>query len=164
MAGASGGSGGSAPYTRPEDAAHGRTGARPGHPQITHVRLADLPTLPDGEAAWTPVRHALHIAAFGVNAYTAQRSGAVVIEEHDESDSRHEELYVVLTGRAEFTIDGESFDAPPGTLVAIRDPDLQRVAHARQAQTTVLAVGGVAGEAFEPRDWEQRGAEAFEQS
>ena len=126
---------------------------------FTLVAVTDLPTLPDGEAAWAPVRHALDIAAFGVNAFTAQRSGAVVIEDHDESDSRHEELYVVLTGLAEFTIGGESFDAPAGTLVAVRDPDLRRVARAGQAQTTVLAVGGVVGEAFEPRDWEARGAE-----
>jgi len=126
---------------------------------FTRVAVTDLPTVPDGEAAWAPVRHALDIAAFGVNAFTAQRSGAVVIEDHDESDSRHEELYVVLTGLAEFTIGGESFDAPAGTLVAVRDPDLRRVARAGQAQTTVLAVGGVVGEAFEPRDWEARGAE-----
>ena len=126
---------------------------------FTRVTLADLPTLPDGEAAWAPVRHALDIAAFGVNAFTAARSGAVVIEDHTESDSRHEELYVVLTGRAEFTIGANSFDAPAGTLVAVRDPDLRRVARATQAQTTVLAVGGVVGEAFEPREWEAHGAE-----
>jgi mannose-6-phosphate isomerase-like protein (cupin superfamily) len=126
---------------------------------FTRVAVTDLPTLPDGEAAWAPVRHALDIAAFGVNAFTAQRSGAVVIEDHDESDSRHEELYVVLTGRAEFTIGDESFDAPAGTLVAVRDPDLRRVARAGQAQTTVLAVGGTRGQAFEPREWEARGAE-----
>ena len=126
---------------------------------FTRVAVTDLPTLPDGEAAWAPVRHALDIAAFGVNAFTAQRSGAEVIEDHDESDSRHEELYVVLTGRAEFTVGDATFDAPAGTLVAVRDPDLRRVARASQAQTTVLAVGGVVGEAFEPRDWEARGAE-----
>ena len=126
---------------------------------FTRVAVTDLPTLPDGEAAWAPVRHALDIAAFGVNAFTAQRSGAVVIEDHHESDSRHEELYVVLTGRAEFTIGDESFDAPAGTLVAVRDPDLRRVARAGQAQTTVLAVGGTRGQAFAPREWEARGAE-----
>jgi hypothetical protein len=126
---------------------------------FTRVAVTDLPTLPDGEAAWAPVRHALDIAAFGVNAFTATRSGADVIEDHDESDSRHEELYVVLTGRAEFTVGGETFDAPAGTLVAVRDPDLRRVARASQARTTVLAVGGTRGHAFEPREWEARGAE-----
>jgi len=126
---------------------------------FTRVAVTDLPTLPDHGAAWAPVRHALDIAAFGVNAFTAAHSGAEVIEDHDESDSRHEELYVVLTGRAEFTVGDETFDAPAGTLVAVRDPDLRRVARATQAQTTVLAVGGVVGEPFEPREWESRGAE-----
>ena len=126
---------------------------------FTRVAVTDLPTLPDGEAAWAPVRHALDIAAFGVNAFTARRSGAEVIEDHDESDSRHEELYVVLTGRAEFTVGDQTFDAPAGTLVAVRDPDVRRVARASQAQTTVLAVGGVVGEAFKPREWEARGAD-----
>jgi len=127
----------------------------------TRVALADLPTLPDGEAVWAPVRHALDIESFGVNAFTAARSGGIVIEDHDESGSRHEELYVVLSGRAEFTIGDESFEAPAGSLVAVRDPDLRRVARAAQAQTTVLAVGGVVGGAFEPREWEARGAEAL---
>jgi quercetin dioxygenase-like cupin family protein len=126
---------------------------------FTRVAVTDLPTLPDGEAAWAPVRHVLDIAAFGVNAFTAQRSGGEVIEDHDESDSRHEELYVVLTGRAEFTVGDETFDAPAGTLIAVRDPELRRVARATQAQTTVLAVGGARGQAFEPREWEARGAE-----
>ena len=126
---------------------------------FTRVAVTDLPTLPDHGAAWAPVRHALDIAAFGVNAFTASDSGAEVIEDHDESDSRHEELYVVLTGRAEFTVGDESFEAPAGTLVAVRDPDLRRVARATQPRTTVLAVGGVVGEAFEPRPWESRAAE-----
>ena len=128
----------------------------------TRVALADVPTLPDGEAAWAPVRHALDIEAFGVNAFTAARSGSVVIEDHDESESQHEELYVVLTGHAEFTIDGEQVDAPAGTLVAVRDPALRRVARATQAQTTVLAVGAAVGAAFEPLEWERRGAAAFD--
>jgi hypothetical protein len=120
----------------------------------TRVTLADLPALPrPDDRTWSPVRHALGIDAFGVNAYTAARSGGVVIDEHDEADSRHEELYVVLTGAAEFTVDGDTFDAPAGTLVLVRDPGLVREARATRAQTSVLCVGGVDG-SFEPRDWE----------
>jgi hypothetical protein len=120
----------------------------------THVTLADLPSLPRPEGrSWAPVRHALGIDAFGVNAYTAARSGGVVIDPHDESDSRHEELYVVLSGTASFTIAGDTFDAPAGSLVLVRDPALQREAVATQAQTAVLCVGAVAG-SFEPQPWE----------
>ncbi len=121
----------------------------------TRVTLADLPSLPrPGARRWSPVRHALGIDAFGVNAYTAPFSGGEVIDAHDESDSRHEELYVVLSGAATFTVDGDTFEAPAGTLVLVRDPDLVREAIATQAQTTVLCVGSVPGAAFEPRPWE----------
>jgi tetratricopeptide (TPR) repeat protein len=80
-----------------------------------------------------------------------------VVEEHDESGSGaggHEELYVVLRGRATFTIDGEAVDAPAGTLVFLRDPALRRVAFAEEDGTVVLAVGGEPGRAYEISPWE----------
>src|SRR5262249_28612606 len=65
--------------------------------------------------------------------------------------SGHEELYLVLTGRATFTVAGEEIDAPPGTLVFVRDPAEKRGAVALDAGTTVLAVGGKPGAAHQPR-------------
>ena len=120
----------------------------------TRVTLSDLPSFDrPGDRTWSPVRHVLDIDAFGVNAYTAPRSGGVVIDAHDEADSRHVELYAVMSGAASFTVAGDTFKAPAGTLVLVRDPELTRQAVATQAQTTVLCLGGVAG-AFEPRPWE----------
>ena len=69
------------------------------------------------------MRRTLGIGAFGINAYTAN-AGELVVEEHDETGAgagHHEELYVVVTGRATFTVDGESFDAPIGTMVFLPD-------------------------------------------
>ena len=61
---------------------------------------------------------AFGIQAFGINAYTAEKAGDVVVEEHDEKGDGgaggHEELYVVVSGRARFTLAGESVDAPAG--------------------------------------------------
>ena len=51
---------------------------------------------------WRPVRRHFDIQAFGVNAYTAEEAGQRVVEEHREEDG-HEELYVVVSGRATFT-------------------------------------------------------------
>jgi quercetin dioxygenase-like cupin family protein len=120
----------------------------------TRVTLADLPALPrPGERVWSPVRHALGISSFGVNAYTAARAGGEVIDPHDEADSRHEELYVVLRGAARFTVAGDSFHAPAGALVWVSDPGLERSAVATEDDTTVLCLGGVAGD-FDPRPWE----------
>jgi hypothetical protein len=83
-----------------------------------------------------------------------------VIEEHDElgaaGTGRHQELYVVLTGRARFTLDGEERDAPAGTLVFIGEPDVVRGAVAAEPNTTVLAIGARPGVAFSVSPWEFR--------
>ena len=46
---------------------------------------------------------------FGLNAYSAAAPGDELIEDHVEGDESggHQELYVVLQGRARFAIDGE---------------------------------------------------------
>ena len=56
---------------------------------------------------WRPVRRRLGITAFGINAYTGE-PGENVVEKHDEERLGHEELYVVVSGRARFELDGES--------------------------------------------------------
>lgn len=120
------------------------------------VRLDELERIP-GEFETIPIRLPLGIRAFGVNAYGSPAAGGQVIEEHDELGSgagHHEELYVVLTGRARFTLDGEEADAPAGTFVFVRDAAVRRAAVADEPETTVLVVGGISGQAFEPSPWE----------
>ena len=122
------------------------------------IRIDDIEPIPvvGGELQWRPVRRTLGIGAFGINAYTAS-AGELVVEEHDETGTgagHHEELYIVVTGRATFTVDGESFDAPVGTLIFLDDPKERRGARAVEDGTTVLAIGGVRGEPFEVSPWE----------
>jgi mannose-6-phosphate isomerase-like protein (cupin superfamily) len=99
-----------------------------------------------------PVRHHLGIAAFGTNAWTARNEGDRLMPEHQE-DEGIEELYVVLRGRARFEIDGDSVDAPQGTLVFVR-PEGNRSAFAEEAGTTVIAIGSKVGEPYEAGGWE----------
>jgi mannose-6-phosphate isomerase-like protein (cupin superfamily) len=101
---------------------------------------------------WRPVRRRFDIRSFGVNAYTAAEAGQRVVEEHREQDG-HEELYVVLAGRATFTVEGEEHDAPAGTLVHC-PPGTLRSAFAAEPQTTVLGIGAKPGVVFEPSGWE----------
>lgn len=119
------------------------------------ARIEDLERYPiagqDG-LTWRPVRRHFDIRAFGVNAYTAEEAGQRVVEEHRE-EGGHEELYVVITGRATFTLDGEEHDAPAGTLVHCT-PGTLRGAVAAEAGTTVLGIGAKPGEIFEPSGWE----------
>ena len=110
----------------------------------------------DVDADWKPVRHHLGVSAFGMNAYFGGEEGKVVIEEHDESDIRHQELYFVASGRAEFTLGGETFDAPTGTFVFVEDPDVRRKAVTKERGTIVLAIGAAPGEAFTPSEWEKK--------
>ncbi len=110
------------------------------------AHLSDLESLPGpGTLRWTPVRRGFGITAFGVNAYTATEAGQDVVEEHTEQSLGHEELYVVIAGRATFELDGEELDAPAGTLVFLPDPAVKRGAKAAQPDTTVLAIGGEPG-------------------
>ncbi len=104
---------------------------------------------------WRPIRRRLGIRAFGMNAYTAEKAGDHVVEEHKEG-SGHEEVYIVLAGLARFTVGGDDFDAPAGTIVYLPDPEVLRSATSQQEGTTVLAVGGWPEKAFEPSGWEWR--------
>ena len=122
------------------------------------VRIDEIAPVPvvDGELQWRPLRRTLGIEAFGINAYTAS-AGELVVEEHDETGAgagHHEELYIVVTGRATFTVDGEEIDAPVGTCVFLDKPEERRGARALEDGTTVLAIGGVRGEAFKVSPWE----------
>ena len=104
---------------------------------------------------WRPIRRRLGIRAFGMNAYTAEKVGDLVVEEHKEG-SGHEEVYVVLSGLARFTIDGEERDAPAGTILYLPNPEALRSATSQEEGTTVLAIGGWPDKAFEPSGWEWR--------
>jgi tetratricopeptide (TPR) repeat protein len=120
------------------------------------ARLDDLERLPvlDGELMWRPIRRRFDIRGFGVNAYSAERAGDRVVEEHTERVNRHEELYVVIAGRATFTLDGDEVDVPAGSLVHLPDPEVRRGAVAAEAGTTVLAIGARPGVPFQPSGWE----------
>ena len=103
------------------------------------------------------IREHFGIEAFGVNTFRGDEAGGQVIGEHTEVGSTtksHEELYLVMSGHATFTVGGEQVDAPVGTLVFVRDPDVRRGAVAREAGTTVLVIGAPRGEPFTVSPWE----------
>lgn len=119
------------------------------------ARIDDLESFPIPEQqglTWRPVRRHFGISSFGVNAYTATESGQRLVEEHREQDG-HDELYVVLAGRATFTLEGDEHDAPAGTLVHC-PPGTLREAFAAEPGTTVLGVGAKPGEAYQASGWE----------
>ena len=132
------------------------------------VHIADVATLEQVDPANVDIndcefhllRRHFDIRAFGVNAATGD-AGDEMIEPHHEADDEenqtngHEELFAVASGHAVFTVDGQDIDAPAGTLVFVRDPALIRSARATVDGTSILAVGGKPGVAWEMSRWEQ---------
>ena len=116
--------------------------------------LTGVESLPGpGSLRWTPLRKHFGITAFGINAYTATEAGQDVVEEHTEERLGHEELYLVVSGRATFVLDGDEVEVPAGSAVFLRDPAVKRYARAEEAGTTVVAVGGKPG-GHEVSAWE----------
>src|SRR5919206_2427192 len=115
------------------------------------VHLDAVPAGPDrgaGVGELKPVRRHLGITAFGANGRVAREAGEVLVMPHDEraggpyGTEGHEELYVVLRGRATFTLDGREVDAPAGTLLYVHDPAVARMAVPAEPDTAVLAISG----------------------
>jgi hypothetical protein len=111
------------------------------------VHLDELEKIDVAGVVFSPLRRELGVRAFGINAFSAREPGQQVVEEHDETGSGaggHEELYVVVSGHAVFTVDGEQVDAPAGTAVFVPGLASRRGAVASEPGTTVLVIGGPA--------------------
>jgi tetratricopeptide (TPR) repeat protein len=119
------------------------------------AHLDEIEEISDGRCPWRPVRHHFGITAFGVNAWTARHAGDRIINEHDETEEQdlQEELYLVQRGRATFELDGERVDAPADTIV-FAQPAVKRTAFAEESGTTIVALGGTPGKAYEPHGGE----------
>jgi mannose-6-phosphate isomerase-like protein (cupin superfamily) len=118
------------------------------------ARLEDVEEVTDGREPFRPVRHHFGITSFGVNAWTGHQVGDRILNEHEELEpDSDEELYLVLRGRAVFELDGDRVAAPEGTFV-FAPPGVKRTAFAEEAGTTVIALGGTPGKAYEPDGWE----------
>jgi hypothetical protein len=108
------------------------------------ARIDELERIDVAGVHWRPIRRRLGVQAFGINGYSAD-AGELLIEAHDETGSgagAHEELYVVVTGHARFTVAGEEIDAPAGTLVVVPELGDRREAVAVEDGTTAFVIGG----------------------
>ncbi len=116
------------------------------------AQLDEIDEISDGRCPSRPVRFHFGITSFGVNAWTGRETGDRIINEHDEADE-NEELYLVHSGRARFEFDGEPVDAPAGSFVFV-EPGVKRTAFAEEPGTTLVAIGGTPGQAYEPHGYE----------
>lgn len=103
---------------------------------------------------WKPVRRFFDIGSFGANLARATAAGDVLTHDHNEIGSRHEELFLVVSGHATYQVDGEEIDAPAGTFLYVPDPATTRGCVAKQAGTVMFVVGAEPGAAFVPSRWD----------
>jgi quercetin dioxygenase-like cupin family protein len=118
------------------------------------LSLDDLDRYPGehGAQVLRPLRRRLGFRPFGINCWEARSVGENVIEPHREPDG-DEELYIVLRGRATFTVGETTVAAPAGTLIHVPAGTF-RTAIAEEPDTLVLAAGARIGEAWSPAPWE----------
>lgn len=112
---------------------------------------ADVRTLgsawSNGPQGWRSIRRELEISSFGAAAVTAT-AGETAIDEHDEADSGHEELYLVATGAADFLVDGDQATLAAGDMVLV-PPESIRSAVATADDTLIYAFGAAPGKPYE---------------
>jgi hypothetical protein len=127
---------------------------------FTVAHIDDLVTLPYAEAPnteWKPVRRFFGIGSFGSNLFRATQAGDALTYDHTEIDgagTRHEELFLVVSGHATFRVAGQEIDAPAGTFLYVPDPATMRGAVAQEAGTVLFAVGAEPGAVYSPSDWD----------
>jgi hypothetical protein len=117
------------------------------------AHLDHIDSLPDGRYRYRPVRHHLGIQGFGVTAWVGAAAGDPIINEYDEDSEPTEELFIVVSGRAIFELEGEEVDTTCGTLVFTAQ-GTRRTAVAAEPATTILVVDGTPGKAYDASGWE----------
>jgi mannose-6-phosphate isomerase-like protein (cupin superfamily) len=106
---------------------------------------------PAPSPTWHAVRTVFRITAFGVAAAEAAR-GEALIWPHTEAHYGHEELYLVLEGRARFLFDDDSeVEVGPHDLLYVK-PKVGRGAIALETPTKLFIVGGRPG-VYDPPPW-----------
>ena len=126
----------------------------------TTAHIDDLPVEIDDDrptTEWKPVRRFFGIGSFGTNIARATQPGDVLNYDHTEVDdggTRHDELFLIVSWHATYRVDGKEIDAPAGTFIYVPDPATVRGAVAREAGTTMLAVGAEPGAVLTPSEWD----------
>jgi hypothetical protein len=124
------------------------------------AHIDDLPFEIDDDyptTEWKPLRRFFGIGSFGTNLARATKPGDVLTHDHSEivdGGTRHEELFLIVSGHATYRVDGKEIDAPAGTFLYVPDPQTMRGVVAREAGTVMLVVGGEPGTVFKPSEWD----------
>lgn len=100
---------------------------------------------------WSLARRSLGVNAFGINLVTI--SPGESIPEHDEVDRDQEEVFVVLSGTPQMSIDGNLTPAPAGTFCRV-DPEHKRtVVNSGDSAAELLIVSAPRSSGYTDMGW-----------
>jgi quercetin dioxygenase-like cupin family protein len=116
------------------------------------LHLQAVPETATSEGRWQALNPLLGVSTFGVNAVSIEPGEDIDIE-HSEVDSGHQEVYVVVTGRAGFRVGAEEFEAAPGDVVAAADPAETRSYWALEPGTRIVCFGAGPGAEHPYGEW-----------
>jgi uncharacterized cupin superfamily protein len=110
----------------------------------TVLHLSDVPFTATEAGRWQALNSALGVTTLGVNAIIMEPGEQADIE-HDEASSGHQEVYVVVSGRAAFRLGRQEVEAGPGDVVAVADPAETRGYRALEPGTRIVCFGAGPG-------------------
>ena len=116
---------------------------------VTVKRHEDFETAFGG--AMKLVRHSLGVESFGIQVIDMPPN-ADRYPEHDHSRDGQEEVYTVLEGAGTLTAGGTDYEMRPGTWARV-GPGETRKWRTGPEGARVLALGAVAGKAYEVQDF-----------
>jgi uncharacterized cupin superfamily protein len=117
---------------------------------MTYTLLhGDDPGIESFRGVFMKIRRALGTTAFGINE-VRMPSGASGME-HDEAETGHEEVYLVLDGSGAFTVDGERVAVTAGDYLLV-GASANRQAHSGAEGMRFLVVGAQPKGAYDGRE------------
>jgi uncharacterized cupin superfamily protein len=120
----------------------------------TATTFDDMEPILDG--FFLRARASLGARAFGMQILQMPPEGGDFYPNHDHSHDGQEEVYVVLSGSAEFDIEGERVSARPETAVRVA-PGTKRHITPGPDGVRMLVVGGVPGGVYHPPEFTELG-------
>ena len=97
----------------------------------------DDPSIESFRGAFFKIRRALGTTAFGLNEIRLPAGAAGV--EHDEADTGHEEVYIVIEGSGTFTVDGEAVAVASGDYLRVDVASVRQPVAGPEGLTFVVA-------------------------
>lgn len=97
----------------------------------------DDPSIESFRGVFFKIRRALGTTSFGINEIRLP-AGAEGIE-HDEAETGHEEVYIMLEGGGTFTVDGDAVPVTVGDYLRV-DPEARRIVVAGADGLTFVVV------------------------